>query len=95
NIANPNYAAMILPSTVLGHKKGLVLGNGTGRIDSDYQGELMVSFFNRSQETIEIEPLMRFAQLVIVPVVQANFEIVEYISHQSVLATCGCGHTGV
>ncbi|MDE4938280.1 dUTP diphosphatase, partial [Francisella tularensis] len=68
NIANPNYAAMILPRSGLGHKKGLVLGNGTGLIDYDYQGELMVSCFNRSQETIDIEPLMRFAQLVIVPV---------------------------
>lgn len=95
NIANPNYAAMILPRSGLGHKKGLVLGNGTGLIDSDYQGELMVSCFNRSQETIEIEPLMRFAQLVIVPVVQANFEIVEDFSQQSARATGGFGHTGV
>ncbi|MDE4984356.1 dUTP diphosphatase, partial [Francisella tularensis] len=82
-----NYAAMILPRSGLGHKKGLVLGNGTGLIDSDYQGELMVSCVNRSQETIEIEPLMRFAQLVIVTVVQANFEIVEDFSQQSVRAT--------
>ncbi|AEB27185.1 Deoxyuridine 5'-triphosphate nucleotidohydrolase [Francisella cf. novicida Fx1] len=95
NIANPSYAAMILPRSGLGHKKGLVLGNGTGLIDSDYQGELMVSCFNRSQETIEIEPLMRFAQLVIVPVVQANFEIVEDFSQQSARATGGFGHTGV
>lgn len=95
NIANPSYAAMILPRSGLGHKKGLVLGNGTGLIDSDYQGELMVSCFNRSQETIEIQPLMRFAQLVIVPVVQANFEIVEDFSQQSARATGGFGHTGV
>ena len=95
NIANPNYAAMILPRSGLGHKKGLVLGNGTGLIDSDYQGELMVSCFNRSQEVIEIEPLMRFAQLVIVPVVQANFTVVEDFSQQTVRADGGFGHTGV
>ena len=95
NIANPNYAAMILPRSGLGHKKGLVLGNGTGLIDSDYQGELMVSCFNRAQKIIEIEPLMRFAQLVIVPVVQANFEIVEEFSQQTARAAGGFGHTGV
>ncbi|OEZ33523.1 deoxyuridine 5'-triphosphate nucleotidohydrolase [Francisella endosymbiont of Amblyomma maculatum] len=95
NIANPNYAAMILPRSGLGHKKGLVLGNGTGLIDSDYQGELVVSCFNRAQEIIEIEPLMRFAQLVIVPVVQVNFEIVEEFSQQTARAAGGFGHTGV
>lgn len=95
NIGNPGYAAMILPRSGLGHKKGLVLGNGTGLIDSDYQGELMVSCFNRSQETIGIEPLMRFAQLVIVPVIQANFEVVEEFSEQTVRASGGFGHTGV
>lgn len=95
NIANPNYAAMILPRSGLGHKKGLVLGNGTGLIDSDYQGELMVSCFNRSQEVIEIEPLMRFAQLVIVPVVQAKFDVVDEFSQQTDRAAGGFGHTGV
>ncbi|KEI35235.1 deoxyuridine 5'-triphosphate nucleotidohydrolase [Francisella sp. W12-1067] len=95
NIANPNYAALILPRSGLGHKKGLVLGNGTGLIDSDYQGELKVSCFNRSQETIEIEPLMRFAQLVIVPVVQARFELVEEFSNVTSRADGGFGHTGV
>ncbi|AEI35154.1 dUTP diphosphatase [Francisella salina] len=95
NIANSGYAAMILPRSGLGHKKGLVLGNGTGLIDSDYQGELMVSCFNRSQEVIEIEPLMRFAQLVIVPVVQAKFDVVEDFSQQTVRAAGGFGHTGV
>ena len=95
NIANPNYAALILPRSGLGHKKGLILGNGTGLIDSDYQGELMVSCFNRSQEIIEIESLMRFAQLVVVPVMQANFEIVEEFSQQSARAAGGFGHTGV
>ncbi|MBK2007030.1 dUTP diphosphatase, partial [Francisella orientalis] len=95
NIANPNYAAMILPRSGLGHKKGLVLGNGTGLIDSDYQGELIVSCFNRSQEVVEIEPLMRFAQLVIVPVVQARFDVVEEFSQQTIRAAGGFGHTGV
>ncbi|QIV95102.1 dUTP diphosphatase [Allofrancisella frigidaquae] len=95
NIANPGYAALILPRSGLGHKKGLVLGNGTGLIDSDYQGELKVSCFNRSQETIEIEPLMRFAQLVIVPVVQARFELVEEFSNVTSRADGGFGHTGV
>ncbi|GMN89352.1 dUTP diphosphatase [Francisella sciaenopsi] len=95
NVANPNYAAMILPRSGLGHKKGLVLGNGTGLIDSDYQGELMVSCFNRSQEIVEIEPLMRFAQLVIVPVVQARFDVVDEFSQQTVRAAGGFGHTGV
>ncbi|ALB02046.1 deoxyuridine 5'-triphosphate nucleotidohydrolase [Francisella persica ATCC VR-331] len=95
NIANPNYAAMILPRSGLGHKKGLVLGNGTGLIDSDYQGEIIVSCFNRAQEVIEIEPLMRFAQLVIVPVIQASFEIVEEFSQQTARAAGGFGHTGV
>lgn len=95
NIANPNYAAMILPRSGLGHKKGLVLGNGTGLIDSDYQGELMVSCFNRSQEVIEIEPMMRFAQLVVVPVVQAKFDIVEEFSQLTIRFAGGFGHTGV
>ena len=71
------------------------MGNGTGLIDSDYKGELMVSCFNRAQKIIEIEPLMRFAQLVIVPVVQANFEIVEEFSQQTARAAGGFGHTGV
>ncbi|MED7819630.1 MULTISPECIES: dUTP diphosphatase [unclassified Francisella] len=95
NIADPGYAAMILPRSGLGHKKGLVLGNGTGLIDSDYQGELKVSCFNRSQEVIEIEPLMRFAQLVIVPVVQATFNVVEEFSEETARAVGGFGHTGV
>ncbi len=95
NIADPNFAALILPRSGLGHKKGLVLGNGTGLIDSDYQGELMVSCFNRSSDVIEIEPMMRFAQLVIVPVVQAQFELVDDFKSISERAGGGFGHTGV
>ena len=95
NIANPGYAGMILPRSGLGHKKGLVLGNSTGLIDSDYQGELKVSCFNRSKEVIEIQPLMRFAQLVIVPVMQAKFQLVEDFSDVTERAAGGFGHTGV
>ncbi|MFC4892378.1 dUTP diphosphatase [Pseudofrancisella aestuarii] len=94
NIANPDLAALILPRSGLGHKKGLVLGNGTGLIDSDYQGELMVSCFNRSKEAIEIIPLMRFAQLVIIPVVQAEFDLVEEFDDVTSRASGGFGHTG-
>lgn len=75
-LANPNFAAMILPRSGLGHKNGIVLGNLVGLIDSDYQGELKVSVWNRSNEAFVIEPMMRIAQLVIVPVVQADFKVV-------------------
>lgn len=71
-----------------------MLGNGTGLIDSDYQGELKVSCFNRSQQDIVIEPLMRFAQLVIVPVVQADFELVDDFTSDSSRGAGGFGHTG-
>lgn len=77
HIARPDRAAMILPRSGLGHKHGIVLGNGTGLIDSDYQGPLYVSCWNRGKAAFTIEPGERIAQLVIVPVVQATFEIVE------------------
>ena len=67
-LGDPNYAALILPRSGLGHKKGIVLGNLVGLIDSDYQGQLMVSCWNRSQETHIIEPFERIAQLVVVPI---------------------------
>lgn len=76
-IENPGYAAMILPRSGLGHKHGIVLGNLVGLIDSDYQGELMVSAWNRGNETFTIEPGERIAQLIIVPVHQVAFDIVE------------------
>ena len=76
-IADPSLAAMILPRSGLGHKHGLVLGNLVGLIDSDYQGPLMVSCWNRGQQAYTIEPGERIAQLVIVPVVQASFRAVE------------------
>lgn len=76
-IEDPGYAAMILPRSGLGHKHGIVLGNLVGLIDSDYQGELMVSAWNRGNETFTIEPGERIAQLIIVPVHQVAFDIVE------------------
>ena len=75
-LANANFAALILPRSGLGHKHGIVLGNLVGLIDSDYQGQLMVSAWNRSDVAFTIAPLERIAQLVIVPVVQAQFNVV-------------------
>jgi len=77
HIGDPGLAAMILPRSGLGHKHGVVLGNGTGLIDSDYQGQLMVSCWNRGSEPFTIQPMERIAQMVIVPVVQATFRRVE------------------
>ena len=77
HIGDPGYAAVILPRSGLGHKHGIVLGNLVGLIDSDYQGPLMVSCWNRSHEAYTIEPLDRIAQLVIVPVARAAFTIVD------------------
>ena len=75
-LKDPGYAAMILPRSGLGHKHGIVLGNLVGLIDSDYQGQLMVSAWNRSDVAFTIEPMERIAQLVIVPVLQASFNVV-------------------
>jgi dUTP pyrophosphatase len=75
-LKDPNYAALILPRSGLGHKHGIVLGNLVGLIDSDYQGQLMVSAWNRSNTAFTIEPMERIAQLMIVPVVQAEFNLV-------------------
>eukprot|EP01038_Epipyxis_sp_PR26KG_P003127 gene3127-biopygen2297 len=74
--ADPGYAALILPRSGLGHKHGIVLGNLVGLIDSDYQGQLMVSAWNRSDTAFTLQPMERLAQLVIVPVVQAQFHVV-------------------
>lgn len=76
HLADPGYAALILPRSGLGHKHGIVLGNLVGLIDSDYQGQLMVSAWNRSDVAFTIEPMERLAQMVIVPVVQAEFNVV-------------------
>lgn len=77
HLADPGYAAMLLPRSGLGHKHGVVLGNLVGLIDSDYQGQLMVSLWNRSHEPFTVQPFERIAQMVIVPVVQASFNVVE------------------
>jgi len=76
-LKDPGYAALILPRSGLGHKHGIVLGNLVGLIDSDYQGQLMVSAWNRSAVSFTIDPMERIAQLVIVPVMQASFRVVE------------------
>jgi dUTP pyrophosphatase len=77
HLADPGYAALILPRSGLGHKHGIVLGNLVGLIDSDYQGELKISAWNRSQTAFVIQPMERLAQLVVVPVVQAHFNLVD------------------
>jgi dUTP pyrophosphatase len=77
HLADAGYAAVLLPRSGLGHKHGVVLGNLVGLIDSDYQGQLMVSLWNRGHEPFTVEPFERIAQMVIVPVVQASFNLVE------------------
>jgi dUTP pyrophosphatase len=94
HLGDPHTAALILPRSGLGHKHGLVLGNLVGLIDSDYQGELMVSCWNRSQTAFIVEPGMRIAQLVIVPVIQAEFEEVDAFE-QSDRGRGGFGSTGL
>ncbi len=94
HIADPGLAAMILPRSGLGHKHGLVLGNLVGLIDSDYQGPLMVSCWNRSDAAYTVQPMERIAQLVIVPVVQASFRRVDEFG-ASERGAGGFGSTGV
>jgi dUTP pyrophosphatase len=93
HIADPGLAALILPRSGLGHKHGIVLGNLVGLIDSDYQGELMVSCWNRGQSEFTLQPFERLAQLVIVPVVQAAFHVVDNFD-ASERAAGGFGSTG-
>ena len=93
HIADPGLAAVILPRSGLGHKHGIVLGNLVGLIDSDYQGELMVSCWNRGSTTFTVDPGERIAQLVIVPVVRAEFDIVSEFE-SSARGSGGFGHTG-
>ena len=92
-IEDPNFAGLILPRSGLGHKHGIVLGNLVGLIDSDYQGELMVSVWNRGHSTFRLEPGERLAQYVLVPVVQAEFEQVEEFVATG-RGAGGFGHTG-
>lgn len=94
HIADPGLAAMILPRSGLGHKHGIVLGNLVGLIDSDYQGPLMVSCWNRGDAAYTVQPLERIAQLVIVPVVQATFQRVDSFE-TSLRGSGGFGSTGV
>ncbi len=93
HLADPGYAAMILPRSGLGHRHGIVLGNLVGLIDSDYQGELLISTWNRSAAAFTIEPMERIAQLVIVPVAQAEFNVVEEFA-PSDRGQAGYGSTG-
>ena len=94
HLKDPNYAALILPRSGLGHKHGIVLGNLVGLIDSDYQGQLMVSAWNRSDVAFTIEPMERIAQLVIVPVVQAQFNLVDKFDAPTERGAGGYGSTG-
>ncbi len=94
HLHDPGYAALLLPRSGLGHKHGIVLGNLVGLIDSDYQGELMVSVWNRSDTPFTVEPLERIAQMVIVPVVQAQFRVVDAFTADSARAAGGYGSTG-
>jgi dUTP pyrophosphatase len=93
HLADPGLAAMILPRSGLGHKHGIVLGNLVGLIDSDYQGEIMVSTWNRGKETFLLNPLDRLAQLVVVPVLQVAFNVVDEFD-ASTRGEGGFGSTG-
>ena len=94
HIADPGLAAMILPRSGLGHKHGIVLGNLVGLIDSDYQGQLMVSAWNRSPTAFTLQPMDRLAQLVVVPVVQPTFNLVDEFEAVSERGEGGYGSTG-
>ena len=93
HIGDPSLAAVLLPRSGLGHKHGIVLGNLVGLIDSDYQGQVFVSCWNRGNETFRLEPGERLAQMVLVPVVQARFEVVESFE-SSERGAGGFGHSG-
>lgn len=94
HIADPGLCAVVLPRSGLGHRHGIVLGNGTGLIDADYQGPLLVSVWNRGREAFSIEPGDRIAQLVILPVVRAALQVVDTFT-DSARGAGGFGHTGV
>ncbi|HRO63386.1 dUTP diphosphatase [Thermomonas sp.] len=94
HIGDPGLCAVLLPRSGLGHKHGIVLGNGTGLIDADYQGPLMVSLWNRGAEAFTIQPGDRIAQLVLLPVVQADLQVVEAFE-ETARGQGGFGHTGV
>ena len=96
HVADPGYCAMILPRSGMGHKNGIVLGNLVGLIDSDYQGQLMVSTWNRGQQAFTLQPMERLAQLIIVPVLQVGFNVVDAFdaSYESERGAGGFGSTG-
>ena len=94
HIGDANLCAVILPRSGLGHKHGIVLGNGTGLIDADYQGPLMVSVWNRGEAAFTIEPGDRIAQLVVLPIVRARFSVVDEFE-STARGAGGFGHTGV
>ncbi len=94
HLADPTLCALVLPRSGLGHKHGIVLGNGTGLIDADYQGPLMISVWNRGAEAFTMAPGDRIAQLLVLPIVRAALRVVEDFEH-SARGTGGFGHTGV
>jgi len=96
HVADPGYCAMILPRSGMGHKNGIVLGNLVGLIDSDYQGQLMVSTWNRGQQAFTLQPMERLAQLIIVPVLQVGFNVVDAFdaAYESERGAGGFGSTG-
>jgi dUTP pyrophosphatase len=94
HLADPALCAMVLPRSGLGHRHGIVLGNGTGLIDADYQGPLLISLWNRGREAFTIEPGDRIAQLVVVPIVRAVLQVVDTFE-ESERGSGGFGHTGV
>jgi dUTP pyrophosphatase len=93
HVGDPGYAALVLPRSGLGTKNGIVLGNLVGLIDSDYQGPLMVSVWNRGREPFTVQPMDRIAQLVVIPVVQVEFQVVEEFA-ASARGAGGFGSTG-
>ena len=94
HLADPQLCAVVLPRSGLGHRHGIVLGNGTGLIDADYQGPLLISVWNRSQEAFTIQPGDRIAQLVVLPVTRVSLQVVDTFA-DSVRGEGGFGHTGV
>lgn len=92
-LADPALCALVLPRSGLGHRHGIVMGNGTGLIDADYQGPLLISVFNRGNEAFTIEPGDRIAQLLVLPIVRATLQVVDTFE-QSVRGAGGFGHTG-
>lgn len=93
-LSDPNYVGLIMPRSGLGHKHGIVLGNLTGVIDADYQGEIMVSIWNRSQTDYTLQPAERMAQYLVMPVIQPTFDVVAEFSDISTRATGGFGSSG-